>query len=169
MTSDGTDSSEDLTKQPPPFILSRRDFERILQAAKVTCDCRTISNFSVTINKVPDGIPQNGAHVIQVITPEEREMERKRQEEAHKQMIRESEERRERLEAAALTNPHHRNSPGCGDLNPEEQDRQHHILERAQQFRDEQIPEIKKLNEWIHQAKCHAIRDVQMEEKKKRV
>ena len=96
-------------------------------------------------------------------------MERKRQEEAHKQMIRESEERREQLEAAALSNPHYRSVAGISDLHPEERERQHHILERAQQFRDEQIPEVKKLNEWIHQAKCHAIRDVQLEEKKKRM
>lgn len=43
--------------------------------------------------------------------------------------------------------------------------RDHHILERAQDLKMEQQPEVQKLNELILEAKCNAIRDIQRDEK----
>ncbi len=55
------------------------------------------------------------------------------------------------------------------ELEKESKQRDHHLIERAFDLKMEQLPEIKKLNEHIIQAKCHAIRDVQLEEKEKRL
>ena len=43
--------------------------------------------------------------------------------------------------------------------------RRHHVLERAAELKLEEDPEIKRLNEMIIQAKCHAIRDFQKEDR----
>ena len=43
---------------------------------------------------------------------------------------------------------------------------ENHITARAKELLDEQEDEIKKLNELILNAKCHAIRDTQLDEKK---
>ena len=55
------------------------------------------------------------------------------------------------------------------DAERENIEREHHILERAEMIRDEAMPEVKKLNQLIEEAKCQAIRDVQMTEKEKRL
>merc|ERR1711970_936012 len=46
--------------------------------------------------------------------------------------------------------------------------RDHHLVERANDLKMEQSQEIKKLNQHIIQVKCHAIRDMQVEEKETR-
>ena len=38
-----------------------------------------------------------------------------------------------------------------------------------QVLQDERDPEVRRMNEWILQAKCHAIRDQQMAEKERRL
>ena len=38
-----------------------------------------------------------------------------------------------------------------------------------QVLKDERDPEVRRMNEWILQAKCHAIRDQQMAEKERRL
>ena len=38
-----------------------------------------------------------------------------------------------------------------------------------QVLQDERDPEVRRMNEWILQAKCHAIRDQQMAEKESRL
>ncbi|XP_068107811.1 cilia- and flagella-associated protein 45 [Hyperolius riggenbachi] len=52
------------------------------------------------------------------------------------------------------------------DLEEEAQKRAQHLLQRANTMRMEQEDEIKKLNEMVLNAKCHAIRDAQILEKK---
>ncbi|XP_072284597.1 cilia- and flagella-associated protein 45 [Pyxicephalus adspersus] len=52
------------------------------------------------------------------------------------------------------------------DLEQEAQQRAQYLLQRANAMRMEQEDEIKKLNEMILNAKCHAIRDAQMLERK---
>ena len=47
--------------------------------------------------------------------------------------------------------------------------RRHHILERAAELKLEEDPEIKRLNEMIMQAKCHAIRDFQKEDRQNKL
>ena len=36
-------------------------------------------------------------------------------------------------------------------------------------LKDERDPEVRRMNEWILQAKCHAIRDQQITEKERRL
>jgi len=52
------------------------------------------------------------------------------------------------------------------DLEEEAKERAQHLLEKANEQRQEQEDEIKHLNEMILNAKCHAIRDAQILEKK---
>lgn len=57
-------------------------------------------------------------------------------------------------------------SEPLNDLEEEAKQRAQHLLERANEQRQEQEDEIKHLNEVILNAKCHAIRDAQILEKK---
>ncbi|MEE6491579.1 hypothetical protein FKM82_016269 [Ascaphus truei] len=52
------------------------------------------------------------------------------------------------------------------ELEAEAQERAQHLLQRANMLRMEQEDEIKKMNEMTLNAKCHAIRDAQLLEKK---
>ncbi|TRY81858.1 hypothetical protein DNTS_011419, partial [Danionella cerebrum] len=52
------------------------------------------------------------------------------------------------------------------DLEAEARDRAQYLLERANALRMEQEDEVKKLNEMIQKVQCHAVRDVQIQEKK---
>merc|ERR1712142_802583 len=54
---------------------------------------------------------------------------------------------------------------GLNDLEEEAKKENEHLLERAKNLRMEQEDKIKKLNELILNAKCHAVRDVQIREK----
>ena len=105
--------------------------------------------------------------MFQVLSSEEREAERKRQLEAEEAMIAASHERRQMLEASAAA---------CADLDAvdsdkeqDERENRHHIVERAAALREEAMPEVKQLNQWIVEAKCAAIRDMQMAEKERRL
>lgn len=51
------------------------------------------------------------------------------------------------------------------DLEEEVRQQREHLLAKAQELRDEQTDEIKRLNELILNSKCHAIRDAQILEK----
>merc|ERR1712176_645414 len=51
------------------------------------------------------------------------------------------------------------------DLELEAKERSQYLLQKAQEQMEEQEDEIKKLNETILNAKCHAIRDAQVVEK----
>ena len=42
-------------------------------------------------------------------------------------------------------------------------------MERAQQLRDESLPEVKQFNEWVMEVKCQAVREQQKEDKEKRL
>ena len=55
------------------------------------------------------------------------------------------------------------------EMEKENRVREHHLVERASQLQLEQMQDIKKLNQQIIQVKCHAIRDLQIEEKEKRL
>ncbi|CAI9535191.1 unnamed protein product, partial [Staurois parvus] len=59
-----------------------------------------------------------------------------------------------------------RKNEKLSDLEEEAQQRAQYLLQRANTMRMEQEDEIKKLNEMILNAKCHAIRDAQMVERK---
>ena len=44
-----------------------------------------------------------------------------------------------------------------------------YVFPFIQVLQDERDPEVRRMNEWILQAKCHAIRDQQMAEKERRL
>lgn len=100
-----------------------------------------------------------------VMTTDERDAVRRDQEEAKEAALRAAAERKAEFETAASF--HH--SPDETELDRENKLRDHHLIERARDLKMEQLPEIKKLNQHIIQVKCHAIRDVQLEEKEKRL
>lgn len=54
---------------------------------------------------------------------------------------------------------------GLNDLEEEAKKENEHLLEKARSLRMEQEDEIKRLNELMLNAKCHAIRDVQIKER----
>ena len=101
----------------------------------------------------------------QVITAEERAKIRRQQEEEREAALKASEQRKADFDTAA--DFHMR--PTETELDKENLLRNHHVIERAQHLKLEQEPEVKKLNEMIIQAKCHAIRDIQLDEKEKRL
>ena len=101
----------------------------------------------------------------QVISSDERARIRKQQEEEREAALKESEQRKADFDTAADFHM----TPTETELDNENILRNHHVLERAQHLKMEQEPEVKKLNEMIIQAKCHAIRDIQLDEKERRL
>ena len=101
----------------------------------------------------------------QVMSSEEKANLRRQQEEEREAALKASEQRKEDFETAASFHT----TPTETELDKENILRNHHIIERAQHLKLEQEPEVKKLNEMIIQAKCHAIRDIQLEDKERRL
>ena len=101
----------------------------------------------------------------QVITAEERDKIRRQQEEEKEAELKASEQRKADFDMAASFHM----TPTETELDKENLLREHHIIEKAQHLKMEQMPEVKRLNEMIIQAKCHAIRDIQLEEKQRRL
>ena len=101
----------------------------------------------------------------QVMSPEEKANMRKQQEEEREAALKASEQRKADFDIAASFHT----TPTETELDKENILRNHHIIERAQHLKLEQEPEVKKLNEMIIQAKCHAIRDIQLEDKERRL
>ena len=101
----------------------------------------------------------------QVITAEEKARIRKQQDDDREAALKASELRKSDFDTAADFHM----KPTETELDKENLLRNHHIIERAQHLKMEQEPEVKKLNEMIIQAKCHAIRDIQLEEKERRL
>ncbi|XP_041920477.1 cilia- and flagella-associated protein 45 isoform X1 [Alosa sapidissima] len=73
-----------------------------------------------------------------------------------------AEERRARMRQADLSRQRNQT---LSDLELEARDRAQYLLERANAMRMEQEDEVKKLNELILGAQCHAVRDRQIQEK----
>ncbi|XP_076850628.1 cilia- and flagella-associated protein 45 [Brachyhypopomus gauderio] len=73
------------------------------------------------------------------------------------------EERKARMRQADLSR---QKNLGLSDLEEEARERAQYLLERANALRIEQEDEVKKLNELILGAQCHAVRDAQIMEKK---
>ena len=117
-----------------PLILSRRDFEKIKQAAKI-------------------------------VTSADRDALRKEREELREAAVKAASDRKAEFETMASF--HH--TPEETEMEKENRLRDHHLIERANDLKMEQLQEIKKLNQHIMQVKCHAIRDMQVEEKEKRL
>ncbi|XP_072551518.1 cilia- and flagella-associated protein 45 isoform X2 [Salminus brasiliensis] len=74
-----------------------------------------------------------------------------------------AEERKTLMRQADLSR---QKNQGLSDLEAEARERAQYLLERANALRMEQEDEVKKLNEWILAAQCHAVRDTQILEKK---
>jgi len=124
-------------QQQQPLILTRREFERILLAAKV-------------------------------LTPAEREEQRRREQEALELAGAEAEKRKQEL--ATLDADDADTTSTSATLARERAERERQVLERARVLLEEEaMPEVKKLNMWINEAKCSAIRDLQMADKEKKL
>ena len=117
-----------------PLVISRRDFEKIKQAARI-------------------------------VTASEREAQRREREEMRESAVKAASDRKAEFETMASF--HH--TPEETEMEKENRLRDHHLIERANDLKMEQVQEIKKLNQHIIQVKCHAIRDMQVEEKEKRL
>ncbi|XP_066541257.1 cilia- and flagella-associated protein 45 [Hoplias malabaricus] len=94
----------------------------------------------------------------QVPTKEELESQRKTREEA----MNAAEERKTLIRQADLSR---QKNQGLSDLEAEARERAHYLLERANALKMEQEDEVKKLNELILEAQCHAVRDAQILER----
>ena len=101
----------------------------------------------------------------QVITSEDKARMRKQRDDEREAALKASELRKSDFDTAADFHM----KPTETELDKENLLRTHHIIEKAQHLKLEQEPEVKKLNEMIIQAKCHAIRDIQLEEKQQRL
>lgn len=115
-----------------PLVISRRDFEKIKQAAK-------IQRYDDTV--------------------------RQEKEEAREAALKAAADRKVEFETLASFH----NTPEETEMEKENRQRDHHLLERAQELKMEQLQEIKKMNQHIMKVKCHAILDMQVEEKEKRL
>lgn len=73
-----------------------------------------------------------------------------------------AEERKARMRQADMSR---QKNQTLSDLELEARDRAQYLLERANAMRMEQEDEVKKLNELILGAQCHAVRDAQIQEK----
>ena len=110
-----------------PLVISRRDFERIKQAARI-------------------------------VTAVEREAQRREREDMRESAVKAAGDRKAEFETMASF--HH--SPEETEMEKENRLRDHHLIERANDLKMEQLQEIKALNQHIIQVKCHAIRDMQV-------
>ncbi|CAG5123982.1 unnamed protein product, partial [Candidula unifasciata] len=97
-----------------------------------------------------------------VLSKEEREAEAEKQRQERDKAMDDAQERKNRLKQLDITR--HKNAK-LNDLEEEAKERAEHLLAKANELRQEQEEEIKKLNEAILNAKCHAIRDAQLLEK----
>ncbi|XP_030621049.1 cilia- and flagella-associated protein 45 [Chanos chanos] len=95
-------------------------------------------------------------------TKEERESALESQRQAREAAMEAAEERKAHMRQADLSR---QKNQGLSDLEAEARDRAQYLLERANAMRLEQEDEVKKLNELILGAQCHAIRDAQILEK----
>lgn len=101
-----------------------------------------------------------------MLSASERAAIRQKQVEEAEAAARESQTRREQLEAAASA---HAASVKDSEAEKETRERNNYILEKAQMLKDESMPEVKKLNQLISEIKCQAIRDVQVSEKQRQL
>ncbi|KAM5129884.1 cilia- and flagella-associated protein 45 [Mantella aurantiaca] len=98
-----------------------------------------------------------------VVTKEEREVAVQAFKEEKEAAIEAVNERKNYMKQKEMLR---RKNEKLSDLEEEAQQRAQYLLQRANTMRMEQEDEIKKLNEMILNAKCHAIRDAQMVERK---
>ncbi|MCI4379029.1 hypothetical protein PGIGA_G00223090 [Pangasianodon gigas] len=98
-----------------------------------------------------------------VLTKEEKEAALETQRQAREEAMNAAEERKVLMQQADVSR---QKNQALSDLEAEARERAQYLLERANALRMEQEDEIKKLNELIQGAQCHAVRDVQIQEKK---
>ncbi|XP_026782837.3 cilia- and flagella-associated protein 45 [Pangasianodon hypophthalmus] len=98
-----------------------------------------------------------------VLTKEEKEAALETQRQAREEAMNAAEERKVLMQQADVSR---QKNQALSDLETEARERAQYLLERANALRMEQEDEIKKLNELIQGAQCHAVRDVQIQEKK---
>uniref|UniRef100_A0A0B7A4H8 Cilia- and flagella-associated protein 45 n=1 Tax=Arion vulgaris TaxID=1028688 RepID=A0A0B7A4H8_9EUPU len=97
-----------------------------------------------------------------VLSKEEREAEAEKQRQEKERAMDDAQERKNRMKLLDVTR---QKNAKLNDLEEEAKERAEHLLTKANELRQEQEDEIKKLNEAILSAKCHAIRDAQILEK----
>ncbi|KAI5098006.1 cilia- and flagella-associated protein 45 [Silurus meridionalis] len=97
-----------------------------------------------------------------VLTKEEREAALKNQHKALEETLNSAGERKVLIKQADLSR---QKNEALSELEVEARERDQYLLERANALRIEQEDEIKRLNELILGAQCHAVRDAQIKEK----
>jgi hypothetical protein len=95
-----------------------------------------------------------------VWTREELQQQKEKAEQVKERLLEEAEARKARFDALDKAK-----APALSDLEKEAKEKSEYLLEKAKKQLSEQENEIKYLNELILNAKCVAIRDLQMEEK----
>ncbi|QQP58154.1 Hypothetical protein FKW44_003383, partial [Caligus rogercresseyi] len=106
-----------------------------------------------------------------VLSAEEKIRMYQEQDEMKELALKQSEEQRMALENAASSVVNHSSTkdPDTIELEHEVKLRNNQIMDKARNIYDEELPEIKRLNEAIIKAKCQAVVDKQREEKERRL
>ena len=102
----------------------------------------------------------------QVVTSEDKENLRRQELEDREAALKAAEERKAEFQTASKF---HLSVSTETELDKENRIRKHHVIEKAANLKLEESSEIKRLNEMIIQAKCHAIRDIQLEDRQQRL
>ncbi|XP_061072947.1 cilia- and flagella-associated protein 45 isoform X2 [Conger conger] len=104
--------------------------------------------------------------LARVCTQEEREAELEAKQKDRKAEMDAVEERKVKMHQADVVR---KKNQGLSDLEAEARDNAQYLLEKANHMRMEQEDEVKKINEVIRGAQCHAVQDVQILEKQQMV
>ncbi|XP_064158434.1 cilia- and flagella-associated protein 45 isoform X1 [Anguilla rostrata] len=100
--------------------------------------------------------------LARVPTKEEREAKLEAREKDRKAVIEAVEERKVKMHQADVVR---KKNQGLSDLEAEARDNAQYLLEKANKMRVEQEDEVKKINDVIRGAQCHAVQDMQILEK----
>uniref|UniRef100_A0A674BE72 Cilia- and flagella-associated protein 45 n=1 Tax=Salmo trutta TaxID=8032 RepID=A0A674BE72_SALTR len=131
---------------------------------------KSCCNFARIPSKDPSGLSvilrptdiERIATASLVSTKEERELKLESQRREREAAMDAAEDRKAHIRQADLSR---QKNQGLSELEAEAKERAQYLLERANAMRMEQEDEVKKLNELILGARCHAVRDAQILER----
>lgn len=142
------------TKEPETIQVITKDLIRRLRVPEEDPSGRSIILDQREFSRI--------LHSSQVLSQAEREAAIEEVKRRKEELQNASEERKNFMQKMELNR---KDNEKLTDLEQEAKERSLHLLEKANEQMEEQEDEIKKLNELILNAKCHAIRDAQLIEK----
>jgi len=152
--SSGTKNKQKTDKEPELIEVITKDMIRKLRVPRDDPSGRTLI------------INQNDFHRIHrastVLTDGEREEQAEALKSEKQQRIQDCEQRKQKMQELEIQR---QKNEKLSDLEQEAKEKAQYLLQKANEQMEEQEDEIKKLNETILNAKCHAIRDAQLIEK----